>query len=172
MPSSRRVAEILRLRPFPSSATLLAPVASILFPHRPSWMFFSSARMRVYMCIRADLNFKIEHIPQRRAFPSAQTRMLEKFSQFFLIRLESFIYRNYPLFTEWISDRFLSRFIRLWFIVGISRATCGSHRGLWWFRKPLFNSFIVWKRYFFVVIAHGFSLFEVISITPNYQFQI
>lgn len=71
MPSSRRVAEILRLRPFPPSATLLAPVASILFPHVLPERSSRSARMRVYMCIRADLNFGIEHIVQRRAFPSS-----------------------------------------------------------------------------------------------------
>lgn len=74
MPSSRRVAEILRLRPFPPSATLLAPIASVLFPHvLPEC---SSRLPRIYMCtcvhvcIRAYLNFGIEHIVQLRAFPS------------------------------------------------------------------------------------------------------
>ena len=67
-------------------------------------------------------------------------RIFGKYVIFFFIQLKSFIYRNYPLFTGQISDRFLSHFTRLWFIVGISRATCGSHRGLWWFRKTLFNS--------------------------------
>lgn len=119
--------------------------------------------MRVYMCARADLNFGIEHITQAsfsfgssseardfsRNFREKHVIFPDSVKEFYLQEL-SFIYRTNI-------EPLLLRFTRLWFIVEISRATCGSHRGLWWFRKTVSIHLLYGNAIF--VIAYGFGLF-------------